>query len=68
MIYLALGEGVRQGIPLYLSLHDNKPPLLYLAAAISGNLFIFKVILAFWNIATVYIFWKLIKHETYCFP
>ncbi|MDP3917756.1 MAG: hypothetical protein Q8Q30_01105, partial [Candidatus Woesebacteria bacterium] len=42
--------------------HDNKPPLLYLTAAISGNLFIFKVILAFWSIATVYIFWKLVKH------
>lgn len=62
MIYLALGEGVRQGIPLYLSLHDNKPPLLYLAAAISGNLFIFKVILAFWNLITVYGFWKLVTH------
>lgn len=61
MIYLALGEGIRQGLPLYLSLHDNKPPLLYLTAAISGNLFIFKVILAFWNLITVYGFWKLVK-------
>ena len=62
MIYLALGEGVRQGIPLYLGLHDNKPPLLYLTAAIAGNLFIFKVILAFWSLITVYGFWKLVKH------
>ncbi len=62
MIYLALGQGVRQGIPLYLGLHDNKPPLLYLTAAISDNLFVFKVILAFWSLATVYIFWKLVKH------
>lgn len=62
MIYLALGEGIRQGIPLYLGLHDNKPPLLYLTAAISGNLFIFKVILAFWSLITVYGFWKLVKH------
>lgn len=62
MIYLALGEGVRQGVPLYLGLHDNKPPLLYLTAAISGNLFIFKAILAFWNLLTVYGFWKLVKH------
>lgn len=61
MIYLAIGEGIRQGIPLYQSLHDNKPPLLYLTAAISGNLFIFKAILAFWNILTVYGFWKLSK-------
>lgn len=62
MIYLALGEGVRQGVPLYLSLHDNKPPLLYLTAAISGNLFVFKAILAFWSIITVYVFWKLVVH------
>lgn len=62
MIYLALGEGIRQGIPLYLGLHDNKPPFLYITAAIAGNLFIFKVILAFWNLLTVYIFWKLVKH------
>lgn len=62
MIYLAIGEGIRQGIPLYLGLHDNKPPLLYLTAAIAGNLFIFKVILAFWNLLTVYGFWKLVKH------
>ena len=62
MIYLALGEGIRQGIPLYLGLHDNKPPLLYLTAAIAGNLFVFKVILAFWNLITVYGFWKLVKH------
>lgn len=65
MIYLAIGEGVRQGIPLYLGLHDNKPPLLYLTAAISGNLFVFKVILAFWNLITVYGFWKLVN---YLFP
>jgi len=62
MIYLALGEGIRQGIPLYSGLHDNKPPLLYLTAAIAGNLFIFKVILAFWNLLTVYGFWKLARH------
>ncbi len=62
MIYLALGEGIRQGIPLYLGLHDNKPPLLYLTAAIAGNLFILKVILAFWNLLTVYAFWKLVSH------
>ncbi|KKP23248.1 MAG: hypothetical protein UR11_C0001G0222 [Candidatus Woesebacteria bacterium GW2011_GWC1_30_29] len=61
MIYLTLGEGVRQGVPLYLGLHDNKPPLLYLTAAVAGNLFFFKVILAFWSLITVYGFWKLIS-------
>lgn len=61
MIYLTLGEGVRQGVPLYLGLHDNKPPLLYLTAAAAGNLFMFKVILAFWCLITVYAFWKLVS-------
>ena len=61
MIYLTLGEGIRQGIPLYSGLHDNKPPLLYLAAAISGNLFWFKALLALWSLVTVYGFWKLVN-------
>lgn len=59
MIYLTLGEAIRNGIPLYSGIHDNKPPLLYLLAAIAGNLFWFKAILASWSIITVFIFWKL---------
>ena len=59
MIYMTLGEGVRQGLTLYKDIYDNKPPLLYLTAAIAGNLFWFKVILAFWSIATILIFNKL---------
>ncbi len=58
-IYLTLGEGIRQGVNLYQNLHDNKPPLLYLLAAVAGSLFWFKVILAFWSVATVILFWKL---------
>lgn len=61
MIYLSLGEAVRQGIPLYSGIHDNKPPLLYLTAAIAGNLFWFKVILAAWSLITIALFWKLSK-------
>ncbi len=59
MIYMALGQGVRQGETLYQDLHDNKPPLLYLTAALSGNLFWFKVILTFWVLATIVLFHKL---------
>ena len=59
MIYMTLGQGVRQGATLYEDLHDNKPPLLYLTAAVAGNLFWFKVILAFWSIVTVIFFHKL---------
>jgi len=59
MIYLALGEGLRQGMVFYRDIHDNKPPLLYMLAAVARNVFWFRVILAFWNLATVFIFWKL---------
>lgn len=59
MIYLALGEGIRQGVPLYSGIHDNKPPFLYITAAVAGSLFWFKVILALWSLATIYLFWRL---------
>lgn len=58
MIYMTLGQGIRQGDVLYQDIHDNKPPLLYLTAALSGNLFWFKAILSFWIIATIVIFWN----------
>lgn len=59
MVYLTLGQGIRQGMPLYSGLYDNKPPFIYILAAISGNLFWFKAILAFWALATIVVFWKL---------
>lgn len=62
MIYLALGEGLRQGVPLYSGIHDNKPPLLYVTAAIAGNLFLFKAILAIWHLITIFVFWKLAEN------
>jgi hypothetical protein len=61
MVYLTLGQGVRQGLTLYKDLHDNKPPLLYMTAAVAGNLFWFKVILAFWSLITIFFFFKLSK-------
>ena len=61
MIYVTLGQGVRQGLTLYKDIFDNKPPLLYLTAAAAGNLFWFKAILAFWSLITVFIFFKLSK-------
>lgn len=59
MIYLDLGEAVRRGWVLYRDIHDNKPPLLYLTAAVAGNVFWFRVILAGWMMATTVVFWKL---------
>jgi len=59
MIYLTLGQGIKNGVTLYKDLHDNKPPLIYLLGGLAGNLFWFKFILAIWNLATIFIFWKL---------
>ncbi len=59
MIYLTLGEAIRHGVPLYKGVHDNKPPLLYILAAVTGNLFWFKALLAGWHMITVYLFWRL---------
>lgn len=61
MIYLSLGQGIRQGLTLYKDVHDNKPPLLYLTAAIAGNLFWFKTILCIWNLITIVFFYKLVE-------
>ena len=61
MIYLALGNAVRQGVPLYSGIHDNKPPLLYLAAGLAGNVFWFRLMLAAWSLITIVLFYKLAK-------
>lgn len=58
-IYLTLGEGMRNGLTLFRDIHDNKPPLLYAAAALAGSLFWFKAILLFWMLITTVLFWKL---------
>jgi hypothetical protein len=58
-IYLTLGMGLRKGLVFYRDIHDNKPPLLYLTAAIAGNITNFKVILLFWNSVSVVLVWFL---------
>lgn len=57
-IYLTLGQGMRRGLSLYRDLHDNKPPLLYLTAAIAGNLFWFKAILLILSLLGITLFYK----------
>ena len=59
MIYLTLGQGIRQGIHLYSGIYDNKPPLLYLTAAAAGSLFWFKAALALFDIVSIVIFFKI---------
>lgn len=58
-IYLTLGQGVRQGLVLYRDIHDNKPPLLYVVAAVAGDLFWFRFILLVAQAVGVVLFWKL---------
>ena len=57
-IYLTLGEGIRKGVTLYKNLHDNKPPLLYITAAVAGNLFWFKAILLTISLLGITLFYK----------
>ena len=61
MIYLTLGQGLRQGVPLYSGLHDNKPPVLYLIAALAGSLVWFKILLAISSLISIVIFAKIVK-------
>lgn len=61
MIYLTLGNAIKHGLILYKDIHDNKPPLLYLLAAIAGNVFWFKVILAAFSLVAIVFFYKLAK-------
>jgi hypothetical protein len=59
MVYLTMGQAIREGVPLYSGLYGNEPPLLYIAAAIAGNLIWLKALLTMWHLGTVYIFWRL---------
>lgn len=58
-IYLVLGQALKKGLVWYRDIHDNKPPLLYLVAAIGGNLMWLRMILLFWNALNVFLFGKL---------
>src|SRR3990167_10011079 len=58
-IYLTLGMAVRQGLTLYRDIHDNKPPLLYLVAAVAGTQFWFKFILMLLHLTTIVAFYHL---------
>ena len=58
-IYLTLGQAIRKGLVLYKDIHDNKPPLLYLLAALAGSFSYYRAILFFWSLVTIYFFYKL---------
>lgn len=60
-IYLTVGQQLSQGALLYRDIYDNKPPLIYILTAVAGNLFWFKAILTFWSLATIILFFNLVK-------
>jgi hypothetical protein len=60
-IYLVLGQAVRNGLVLYRDIHDNKPPILYWLAAVSESQFWFKFMLLIFSLATVALYYKLVK-------
>lgn len=60
-ITVALGQVIKKGLVLYRDIHDNKPPFLYLMAAIAGNLFWLRVILLVWGLLTTYLFYRLAR-------
>ncbi len=60
-IYLVLGDALRKGLVWYRDIHDNKPPLLYLLAALTGSVTYFRTLLIVWSLATIVVFEKLAR-------
>ena len=60
-IYLTLGQAFRHGLIWYRDIHDNKPPLLYLLAALAGTVFWFRLLLTVWFGATIVVFYRLVQ-------
>lgn len=58
-IYLTLGLAVRNGLTLYKDIHDNKPPLLYLVAAVTQTQFWFKFSMLAFHLATLIALYRL---------
>ncbi len=60
-IYLVMGQALKKGLIWYKQMHDNKPPLLYLVATLSGDVMTFRKITAIWNLINIVVIWKLAK-------
>jgi hypothetical protein len=59
-VYLTVGLALRKGLLLYRDIFDNKPPLLYLLAALSGGMiFWFRFLLLASVLTSIYFFQKL---------
>jgi hypothetical protein len=61
-IYLTLGQAFNKGLVYYRDIHDNKPPLLYLTAALAGGYqTYFRLITYFVNSLNVFLIYLLAK-------
>ncbi|MFC1727413.1 ArnT family glycosyltransferase [Patescibacteria group bacterium] len=60
-IYLSLGQASQKGLTWYQDIHDNKPPMLYLVAALAGNFTTYRSIHFGWSLITILAFWQLAK-------
>lgn len=60
-IYLTLGQAARKGLVWYRDIHDNKPPMLYLVAAIAGDFSTYRLLSLAWSLVTIFAFYKLAK-------
>lgn len=60
-IYLVLGQALKKGLVFYRDIHDNKPPLLYLLAALAGNVFYFRLLLMIWFGVATGLFFRLMQ-------
>lgn len=58
-VYLTLGQALRRGLIWYRDIHDNKPPMLYLLAALAGDFVTYRLILFIWSLITIFVFYKL---------
>ncbi len=58
-VYLTLGQAARRGLVFYRDIHDNKPPMLYLVAALAENFSAYRLIFFAWSFATLFAFYRL---------
>lgn len=65
-IYLAIGQAMNFGETLYHTVTDfpNKPPAIYVLAALTQSVFSFRLFLLFWQIPGIIFFHRLVEKLT----
>lgn len=59
-VYMVIGQGIRKGLVLYRDIHDNKPPMIYLVAALANQYFVYRAIFFVWGLFTISMFFNLV--------